>query len=342
MVRRFLLILLLLVMAGCMPIEIDSGTSFEMEIYMDTDVSGFSRQVIRINEDSMIYTLYDEFGGKHTEIMQDVAESRYQETIDVFRNNDFMGLQDANPMDPAEDRRAVIRAIGSNVLKAVEIDPYSLDDVSAGHRAVAEEMEKLIDEAREISIDEARVIAEEWIRGSPTYGHDGFDLSLVGQERLGPGRYGFTYSFNSRSAGYGNRSGQVVAQVITPHTIRVRIDDLRVTHAVIDGRWDDLKQQLIDHEELTFQPMQCVETPWEEWYSDEGAQFVAEPTDEELIISYYSTTHDSEIIGIDTVFPDVAVCTACEVCPRGYHYDIQVADDIGPFIEDGWETVQEG
>ncbi len=341
MFRRFFLMVLVLVMAGCMPIEIDSGTSFEMELYMDEDSSGFSRQMIRINEENIIYTLYDEFGNKQTQIMEDISASRYKETLDIFRQNDFMNLQDVNPNDPEEDRRAVIRAINSNVLKTVEIDPYSLDGIDAGHLAVAQEMERLIDEAREISIEDAKAIAEQWIKESPTYGYDGFDLSFVGQERLGPGRYGFTYSFKSRNAGYGNRSGQIVAQVITPHTIRVRVDDLRIVSAVVDGRWDDLDQQLIEHETLKFQPMQCVETSWEEWYSEAGAEFVADPTDEELIISYYSAEHDAEIIGIETVYPDVAVCTACEVCPRGYHYIVRVSDEIGPFIDDGWEAVQE-
>jgi hypothetical protein len=51
-----------------------------------------------------------------------------------------------------------------------------------------------------------------------------------------------TYAFTSSHAGYGDRSGKVTAQVITPHTIRITILDRTVDSAVIDEKWDEKGQ----------------------------------------------------------------------------------------------------
>ena len=61
--------------------------------------------------------------------------------------------------------------------------------------------------------------------------------------------------FTSSHAGYGNRSAQVTAQVITGHTIQVVIIDGIVDTAVIDGKWDEIGQFLIGSElSLSYQP----------------------------------------------------------------------------------------
>ncbi|MBI4257915.1 MAG: hypothetical protein HY619_03075, partial [Thaumarchaeota archaeon] len=60
-----------------------------------------------------------------------------------------------------------------------------------------------------------------------------------------PEQHIITITFDSRQAGYGDREGGFLAQVITPHTAVVRVVSDNVVSAVLDGQWDELKQEFI-------------------------------------------------------------------------------------------------
>jgi len=57
-----------------------------------------------------------------------------------------------------------------------------------------------------------------------------------------PPQFVVPIDFDSLHGGYGNRTEQIVTQVITPHTIRVTVVNGMVTSAIIDGKWDELNQ----------------------------------------------------------------------------------------------------
>jgi len=101
-------------------------------------------------------------------------------------------------------------------------------------------------EVGEVSFEESRRITEEAVKNAPTYKFDGFDLQFVNSETLRcPSCWEFTFSFKSRAAGYGDRSGQMLAQVITPHTIRATIDNGKITSLVTDQTFDELNQKFL-------------------------------------------------------------------------------------------------
>jgi len=101
-------------------------------------------------------------------------------------------------------------------------------------------------EVEEVGFEESRKIAEEAVKNAPTYKFDGFDLQFVGSETLRcPYCWEFTFSFKSRAAGYGDRAGKMLAQVITPHTIRVTVDKGRVTSLVTDQTFDEINQKFL-------------------------------------------------------------------------------------------------
>lgn len=96
---------------------------------------------------------------------------------------------------------------------------------------------------------EARSMAEAFVRSSPTYSFDGMELrhketlaDVAGCENC----WTFVFEFQSRQAGYGDRTGQMLAQVITPHTARVRVENGKITSAVLDGRWDMREQEMLE------------------------------------------------------------------------------------------------
>jgi hypothetical protein len=98
--------------------------------------------------------------------------------------------------------------------------------------------------------EQSRQIAELWlINYSPTYRFDGINfvfkeslaLDLVDCEDC----YQFVYDFESSHAGYGDRTGEILAQVITPHTIVITVENGEVTQAIIDEVYDDFNQEII-------------------------------------------------------------------------------------------------
>jgi len=49
----------------------------------------------------------------------------------------------------------------------------------------------------------------------------------------------------SRHSGYGDRTGLALLQVITPHQAVITVEDGDVTEAIIDGKWDMIKQMML-------------------------------------------------------------------------------------------------
>lgn len=90
--------------------------------------------------------------------------------------------------------------------------------------------------------ERSKQIAQKAAENAPTYKFDGFDLKFESSEPLRcPNCWEFTFSFSSRHPGYGDRSGQILAQVITPHQIRVNVEDEKVVAVVTDRTFDELK-----------------------------------------------------------------------------------------------------
>jgi len=85
------------------------------------------------------------------------------------------------------------------------------------------------------------------VESLPTYRFDGFDLEY--KETLYPevaNCWAFVFEFKSRHAGYGDRTGKVLAEVITHHKALVYVKNGEVTSAVLDGKWDMINQRFLD------------------------------------------------------------------------------------------------
>ena len=89
--------------------------------------------------------------------------------------------------------------------------------------------------------DVAQDLAVEYMMNSPTFTFDGIDGSMEIKEVMiaesFPVQYFITIEFQSSHAGYGDREGQALAQVITSHEARVVVVSGEVTTAVLDGVW---------------------------------------------------------------------------------------------------------
>lgn len=127
-----------------------------------------------------------------------------------------------------------------------------------------------------ISEDETAVdVALVFLKNGATFKFDGIPETLIIGETLilesYPIQYVVTITFDSRHAGYGDRTGQILAQVITRHTARITVVNGGVVSATLDDVWDELNQ--------------------EELYQPDG-EFVTPESAFDAVIRYLAVTHD--------------------------------------------------
>ncbi len=104
------------------------------------------------------------------------------------------------------------------------------------------------DEPQLITQEVAQEVADNWIEtNSPTFTFDGMNLTLQNTRTIEPDMtYQFVYNFESRAGGYGDRSDEMVPQVITPHEIEVVVTSGVVTSAITDGVFDEMAGQMLE------------------------------------------------------------------------------------------------
>lgn len=103
-----------------------------------------------------------------------------------------------------------------------------------------------------ITLQESRQIALKFVENSATYQYDGIADTLEHVDTMTlrcPSCWSFIYRYDSRHSGYGDRAGQILAQVITPHEAAITVIQGEVTEARLDGKWDMMFQMMIATEE---------------------------------------------------------------------------------------------
>ncbi|MCK9524725.1 MAG: hypothetical protein PHS35_04765 [Dehalococcoidales bacterium] len=104
-------------------------------------------------------------------------------------------------------------------------------------------------EGKTLTEEQARQMAEGFIKDCPTFAYDGIESSLVLEDTLYPdikNAWTIVYKFECSHSGYGDRDGQMLLQVITPHEAMITVENGAIKTALMDGCWDMLAQQFID------------------------------------------------------------------------------------------------
>ena len=110
----------------------------------------------------------------------------------------------------------------------------------------------------------SKEVAEVFVINSPTFVFDGIETSFQLTESLTlqcPYCWQYIFEFDSAQAGYGDRTGQMLAEVITHHVAVITIDHMEVTRAVMDEQWDMLQQKMIEEELPPRPPMGVPAAP---------------------------------------------------------------------------------
>lgn len=99
--------------------------------------------------------------------------------------------------------------------------------------------------------DTPRAIAAalDYVRISPTFAFDGVEdtikIESIVKDLSLPPQYRIAVSFESTHGGFGDREGQMLTQVMTPHTMQIVVSDGSVMSAVTDGVWDEQNHQYV-------------------------------------------------------------------------------------------------
>ncbi len=115
--------------------------------------------------------------------------------------------------------------------------------------------------------EEARQLAEDYVRNSPTFAFDGIEDTLQMVETLYPdieNAWQFVFRFESRQAGYGDRTGQMLAEVITPHEAVITVENGEVKNGIMDEKWDMINQSMLDGVEISLAPIHEVDVSFME------------------------------------------------------------------------------
>lgn len=87
---------------------------------------------------------------------------------------------------------------------------------------------------------------------------------------------------------------------------------------------------------LTFQPMQCRKTPWQEWYANNKNNFSDVPSDMELISAYYAGLN-IQVTDVARIESGKAACEACIICPETHSFSLKInGADAGKLTGEGW------
>ena len=94
--------------------------------------------------------------------------------------------------------------------------------------------------------DDAVKIAGSYLLTCETFRFDGIKSSVTVDTVVRvPSGWKIRLNFTCAHPGYGDRTGQLLPQVISPHQIQITVQESRVSSAIIDEKWDEVSQSLI-------------------------------------------------------------------------------------------------
>ncbi len=90
-------------------------------------------------------------------------------------------------------------------------------------------------------------VATWFVKSSPTFAFDGIEntlkVEIFAVRESYPEQYEIEATYSSTQAGYGDRTGKILAQVITPHELKMVVSNGNVVSAIMDEQWDELNQK---------------------------------------------------------------------------------------------------
>lgn len=220
---------------GWINIDITGGTTFDLlkikgldELFAASQVAAGKYTQVRLTVDKVEVGL----GGKAAEEVK--LPSGELKLVHPFEVADGETTEILLDFDAAKS----VNVTGNGKVMVKPVIKMGVKQKSKGNSAVK----------GDVTQEDCQKTAEQFLKTDETYAYDGItdSLALTGAEQgVNPGTWSFTFEFDCGQAGYGNRTNQALAQVITHHTAVIMVEQGKVTSAVIDGKWDMIKEEEI-------------------------------------------------------------------------------------------------
>ncbi|HEY93675.1 MAG TPA: hypothetical protein G4O15_01895 [Dehalococcoidia bacterium] len=143
------------------------------------------------------------------------------------------------------------------------------------------------------------------MKSSPTFTFDGIEETLQLVERKysdNSNSWSFIFQFDSRHPGYGDRNGQILVELITPHQVVIVTNYDGVKSAVMDGKWDLIKQQIVNEETV------MADTTTNPVPYDSDLEDLVDQAKEDLSIRLSISSQQIGVIEANTVvWPDASI-----------------------------------
>jgi len=100
--------------------------------------------------------------------------------------------------------------------------------------------------SKQLTKEGSQQIALEFVKNSPTFVFDGIEDTLQLTDSIEvsiPYTWTFVIKFESAHAGYGDRTGRMLAEVITPHEVSITVEQGEIVYATMDNVWDMINQK---------------------------------------------------------------------------------------------------
>ncbi len=261
--KRLVLIVILLVAIpasmlvltlGIFPSDGEGGEIAKLAWRRTGGFLGLNEELVIRTDGSASYTS-DLFGD--AELVLDEAE--VEELLDKTSSftTDIAYSARASAADYFVYSLAVQTASGARMVEwvddwaAEEAIPRELLELQSHIEAVIEGIHEITG-ASDDAVDRAIQIARDFIIRAPTFRFDGIPETLnvtkVSILESLPLQYVITIDFESRHAGYGDRTGQALPGVITPHTAVVKVVRDNVVSAILDNQWDEVNREPLEND----------------------------------------------------------------------------------------------
>lgn len=210
--------------------------------------AGFSEILVLESDGAVLYT------SKLGDLSISVSLDEVEKIFTSLTSNGFFKLNDSYPArEGAADyfiyTLTIYTSLGSKTVKWVDT-AFSAEPIPTILQRFTENCTPLIQKLRsELANRKCAEAAITFIINTPTFKFDGIpeSIQILSARKIEdqPAHYIVELAFKCRQAGYGDRAGKEVAQVITLHTAEIHIAEGSVIAAVIDGLWDELNQRPI-------------------------------------------------------------------------------------------------
>ncbi|MGQ0794850.1 MAG: hypothetical protein ACT4N5_01535 [Nitrosopumilaceae archaeon] len=158
-------------------------------------------------------------------------------------------------MSRQQKHKKIVLPVVIGVIAAVAIGVFFTSasaifnaDPSNANNAQGKIGEKEFEEQRDQALQEVR----RFILESPTFAFDGLldtlQIEYVSVMESFPIQYNIEARYTSAHAGYGNREGEMLAQVLTPHTVKLIVSEGKVISTINDRDYDEINSQFIQGE----------------------------------------------------------------------------------------------